>query len=140
MDVSYQVAGASWRPTYDVRVEIAETESDKKSLQVWNVIIIIHMRLVRNPERAKIPFIRHENEAFRRIQIVYAAQIRQSTGEDWNDASLSLSTAQPNRGGTVPELATVHAALVTHANPPPVPQVYAGGHALVFGQQAHVRK
>jgi len=30
----------------------------------------------------------------------------QSTGEDWNETSLSLSTAVPAIGGNVPELAT----------------------------------
>ena len=32
--------------------------------------------------------------------------ITQSTGEDWNDVKLSLSTAVPSIGGNVPELET----------------------------------
>jgi hypothetical protein len=32
--------------------------------------------------------------------------ITQSTGEDWNDTKLSLSTAVPSVGGNVPELTT----------------------------------
>jgi hypothetical protein len=32
--------------------------------------------------------------------------IQQSTGEDWNDTKLSLSTAVPSIGGNVPTLET----------------------------------
>lgn len=32
--------------------------------------------------------------------------ITQSTGEDWNDTKISLSTAVPSIGGNVPELET----------------------------------
>ena len=34
----------------------------------------------------------------------YYGLIKQSTGEDWLDAKLSLSTANPSIGGSVPEL------------------------------------
>ena len=34
--------------------------------------------------------------------------ISQSTGEDWVDTKLSLSTAVPSVGGNVPELETVN--------------------------------
>ena len=36
--------------------------------------------------------------------MLYYALIKQSTGEDWTDAKLSLSTANPSIGGSVPEL------------------------------------
>ena len=32
--------------------------------------------------------------------------IKQSTGEDWNDTKISLSTAVPSIGGKIPELET----------------------------------
>ena len=32
--------------------------------------------------------------------------IKQSTGEDWNDTKISLSTAVPSIGGNIPELGT----------------------------------
>jgi len=35
---------------------------------------------------------------------LYYGLIKQSTGEDWLDAKLSLSTANPSIGGSVPEL------------------------------------
>ena len=34
--------------------------------------------------------------------------IKQSTGEDWNNASISLSTAQPDIGGSPPQLGVHH--------------------------------
>jgi len=36
--------------------------------------------------------------------VLYYGLIKQSTGEDWLDAKLSLSTANPSIGGSVPEL------------------------------------
>ena len=38
------------------------------------------------------------------LQVYYYGLIRQSTGEDWTNAKLSLSTANPSIGGSVPEL------------------------------------
>lgn len=38
------------------------------------------------------------------VSIIYKAQVIQSTGENWNDVRISLSTANPNLSGTKPEL------------------------------------
>jgi len=38
------------------------------------------------------------------VQVQYKAQVFQSTGEDWNNVKLTLSTANPNLGGLKPEL------------------------------------
>ena len=39
------------------------------------------------------------------IQLLYYDLVKQSTGEeDWTNAKLSLSTANPSNGGSVPEL------------------------------------
>ncbi|MFZ9980693.1 MAG: DUF4139 domain-containing protein [Cyclobacteriaceae bacterium] len=38
------------------------------------------------------------------VTIIYRAQVMQSTGENWNDVKVSLSTANPNLSGTKPEL------------------------------------
>jgi uncharacterized protein (TIGR02231 family) len=43
--------------------------------------------------------------------INYYGIIRQSTGEDWNDTKLSLSTAQPSIGGNIPKLNTLNVNL-----------------------------
>lgn len=37
-------------------------------------------------------------------ELTYRAQVRQQTGEDWNDVKLVLSTARPAAGGAPPEL------------------------------------
>ncbi|BFZ24971.1 hypothetical protein BsWGS_28010 [Bradybaena similaris] len=38
------------------------------------------------------------------LKIFYYGMIRQSSGEDWNDVKLFLSTAEPSVGGTIPTL------------------------------------
>ncbi|GAB4177759.1 MAG: mucoidy inhibitor MuiA family protein [Wenzhouxiangellaceae bacterium] len=38
------------------------------------------------------------------LQLVQSAEIRQSTGEDWTDARISVSLANPAQGGQLPEL------------------------------------
>ncbi|MDP6342519.1 MAG: mucoidy inhibitor MuiA family protein [Alphaproteobacteria bacterium] len=60
----YQVAGAGWRPIYDLRLN-SETEA---------------------------------------VTLVQSAMVRQSTGEDWSDVDLTLSTTRPGRGGALPVL------------------------------------
>ena len=47
-------------------------------------------------------------------QLFYFGKIKQSTGEDWDDASLSLSTAMPSVGGTPPELEMLRVHSVSH--------------------------
>jgi len=37
-------------------------------------------------------------------ELVFRAQVKQQTGEDWNDVELSLSTSRPAVGGTPPDL------------------------------------
>lgn len=44
------------------------------------------------------------SSADKSIVLGYAAMVRQSTGEDWNGVDLTLSTARPAVGGSVPEL------------------------------------
>lgn len=64
IDVSYIVAGPSWKPDYILRA---------------------------NSEAAT-------------ISVHYRAMVRQNTGENWKDASVRLSTARPQLGGTMPTL------------------------------------
>ncbi len=40
----------------------------------------------------------------RAVELSYFGVVRQSTGEDWNDIALTLSTARPALGGAAPEL------------------------------------
>lgn len=39
------------------------------------------------------------------MEFIYSGVVRQSTGEDWKNVALTLSTAQPSAGGAPPELA-----------------------------------
>lgn len=39
-----------------------------------------------------------------KANLLFSAMTRQSSGEDWDDARLSISTARPSLGGTMPEL------------------------------------
>uniref|UniRef100_F1KXK2 Protein F37C4.5 n=1 Tax=Ascaris suum TaxID=6253 RepID=F1KXK2_ASCSU len=82
LDVSYQVWGAKWYPSYDIRV-------DNKSDQGSN------------------------------MKFIYYGKIEQHTGEDWIDAPLVLSTAQPSLGHNIPELGTQTAVLYKPPPPPP---------------------
>jgi uncharacterized protein (TIGR02231 family) len=61
--ISYLVRGASWEPTYDVRVAPDLTG----------------------------------------VRVGFVAQVRQSSGEDWNEAEILLSTSQPSIGLDPPE-------------------------------------
>ena len=51
----------------------------------------------------------------------YYGLIKQSTGEDWENANISLSTAQPSIGGSAPSLPT---RLIRFKRPPPRPIAY----------------
>lgn len=53
-----------------------------------------------------------------RFKLFYFGNIRQNTGEDWNDVELLLSTACPRSGGSLPKLGTLRAQLYK----PPLPQ------------------
>jgi uncharacterized protein (TIGR02231 family) len=67
VELSYVVAGAGWKPLYDLR--LLEGEDLKPSLE-----------------------------------LSYLAQVSQRSGEPWNEASLTLSTARPALASTLPEL------------------------------------
>lgn len=64
IDVQYQIAGASWQPQYEARLNLANTE----------------------------------------LELVEKAQVRQNTGEDWTDVTLTLSTARPSQNTALPTL------------------------------------
>jgi len=51
------------------------------------------------------------------LELVRRAEIQQSTGEDWSDVALSVSTVRTGRGGSAPELKT----LIAQYPPPPAP-------------------
>jgi len=70
LSLSYLMSNASWKPTYDIRVQSNSTGT---------------------------------------VELTYHGVITNNTGEDWKDASLALSTAQPQIGGGPPPLGTLRA-------------------------------
>ncbi|XP_066277863.1 protein F37C4.5-like isoform X2 [Branchiostoma lanceolatum] len=82
--VSYVVSKARWAPKYDMRVF---TKDSAMKGEDW---VDIHTYLLPSP--------------FLKIQ--YFGVIRQATGENWQDATISLSTSLPSVGGTAPSLGT----------------------------------
>jgi uncharacterized protein (TIGR02231 family) len=52
------------------------------------------------------------------LELVRRAEITQTTGEDWSDVALSVSTVQTARGGSAPELKTLIAQYPV--SPPPI--------------------
>ncbi len=52
-----------------------------------------------------------------KLQLSYLAKITQNTGEDWNDVTLTLSTAQPNLGTLPPKLAPLYVDVFRPAMP-----------------------
>lgn len=61
-----------------------------------------------------------------KIEMTYQGIVRQSSGEDWTDVDLTLSTARPNLGSSVPALSpwfvdTFDPRTVMAARPAPVP-------------------
>jgi len=61
-------------------------------------------------------------------ELTYRAQVRQQTGEDWNNVALTLSTARPASGGAPPALHPWHLSfyrpMPVAASPPPAPRMY----------------
>ncbi|MGC2776321.1 MAG: mucoidy inhibitor MuiA family protein [Bradyrhizobium sp.] len=51
------------------------------------------------------------------LELVRRAEIQQTTGEDWSNVTLSVSTVRTGRGGSAPELKT----LIAQYLPPPPP-------------------
>jgi uncharacterized protein (TIGR02231 family) len=54
-------------------------------------------------------------------KVYYHGLIKQATGEDWVDANISLSTAQPNIGGAPPQLGIHHIGFM-HSLPFAIPK------------------
>ncbi|KAF8313124.1 hypothetical protein DL93DRAFT_2168060 [Clavulina sp. PMI_390] len=78
--ISYLVTRASWSSLYDVRGDLAGTSRSSKSAEVAGPV----------------------------VRIQYRANITQSTGEDWKNASLTLSTATPLLGTSIPKIQPWH--------------------------------
>ncbi|XP_078698925.1 protein F37C4.5-like isoform X7 [Branchiostoma floridae x Branchiostoma belcheri] len=89
--VSYVVSKARWAPKYDMRV--FTKDSAMKPPRPGSS----HAR--------RVTTNRWLNKSVA-LQIQYFGVIRQNTGENWQDATISLSTSLPSVGGTAPSLGT----------------------------------
>ena len=76
LEVVYVVSNARWIPLYDLRVQSAKNSPLDRQ-------------------------VRHERDT---IQLNYLAEITQTTGEDWSNVNLILSTAKPGLGTIPPKL------------------------------------
>lgn len=92
--LSYIVTGASWSSAYDARVFTKDKTMKVHTACMGGVV-----------GNASSPIIFHPYRLLH-VQVQYYGLIKQSTGEDWEDAKISLSTAQPAIGGGAPSLPT----------------------------------
>lgn len=90
LEVSYLVSRASWIPLYDLRINTTENPA-------------------RNTLGAATETLSEQ------VNLNYLAEIKQSSGEDWNNVALTLSTAKPGLGTLPPQLAPWY---VDVPNPP----------------------
>ncbi|MDH5379773.1 MAG: DUF4139 domain-containing protein [Cyclobacteriaceae bacterium] len=83
------------QPTSDVEVKVYSSKTIDIQLEVsyftpnagWVPSYDIRVEDIKNP-----------------IKLTYKAQVYQNTGEDWNKVKLTFSNANPNQGGTAPQL------------------------------------
>ncbi|KAF8324088.1 hypothetical protein DL93DRAFT_2092711 [Clavulina sp. PMI_390] len=60
--------------------------------------------------RAELPTVTSGKGSIASVQLQYRASIRQTTGEDWDQVALTLSTASPTVGSTIPTLHMIRIA------------------------------
>ncbi len=72
-----------------------------------------------------------------KVELTYTGQVRQSTGENWQQVSLALSTARPSQTATLPELQPRYLDIYI---PPQPPMPQAAAMAANFRPHAAKRK
>jgi uncharacterized protein (TIGR02231 family) len=96
----------------EVRIDLATAAATKATLRVTYT--------VRNARWAPLYDARLDTGAKDRkpaLELVRRAEITQSTGEDWSNVALAVSTVRTARGGSAPELNS----LIVQYPPPPRP-------------------
>ncbi|WP_315726370.1 MULTISPECIES: mucoidy inhibitor MuiA family protein [unclassified Bradyrhizobium] len=96
----------------EVQIELSAATATRTTLRVTYA--------VRNARWVPLYDARLETSAKDRkpaLELVRRAEIQQTTGEDWSDVALSVSTVRTGRGGSAPELRTV----IAQYPPPPSP-------------------
>jgi uncharacterized protein (TIGR02231 family) len=102
----------------EVRIELAAAAATKATLRVTYA--------VRNARWTQLYDARLDTGARDRkpaLELVRRAEITQSTGEDWSNVALSVSTMRTARGGSAPDLNS----LIVQYPQPPRPQASASG-------------
>ncbi|CCE01069.1 mucoidy inhibitor MuiA family protein [Bradyrhizobium sp. STM 3809] len=100
----------------EVQIELSAAAATKATLRVTYA--------VRNARWVPLYDARLDTSAKDRkpaLELVRRAEIQQSTGEDWSDVALSVSTVRTGRGGSAPELRTMIAQYPPPAPPAPKP-------------------
>src|SRR4051812_42412222 len=96
----------------EVQIELSAAAATKASLRVTYA--------VRNARWVPLYDARLDTSTRDRkpvLELVRRAEIQQTTGEDWSNVTLSVSTVRTGRGGSAPELKT----LIAQYPPPPAP-------------------
>lgn len=70
------------------------------------------------------------------VELTYTGLVQQSTGEDWGQVNLALSTARPSQAATLPELQPRYLQVYT----PPTPMIYAQAAAPMMARSAAPKK
>ena len=76
----------------------------------------IQLRYI-EPNAGWRPFYEIHTDAKEALELRMRAEIRQTTGEDWQDVSVSLYTGSPSLDGQLPEMPSVYLDLVEPAAP-----------------------
>ena len=103
----------------EVRIELASAAATKATLRVTYA--------VRNARWAPLYDARLDTGARDRkpaLELVRRAEITQSTGEDWSNVALSVSTVRTARGGSAPDL---NSLIVQYPQVPRQPASVIGG-------------
>src|SRR5947207_9214414 len=103
----------------EVRVELASTAATKATLRVTYA--------VRNARWAPLYDARLDTGAKDRkpaLELVRRAELTQTTGEDWSNVALAVSTVRTARGGQAPDL---NSLIVQSPRPPRPAQSASGG-------------
>jgi uncharacterized protein (TIGR02231 family) len=97
----------------EVRIELASTEAARATLRV--TYAVNHARWTPLYDARLETGTRDRKAA---LELVRRAEITQSTGEDWTNVALGVSTVRVARGGGAPELGT----LIAQYPQPPLPK------------------
>jgi len=99
----------------EVRIDLAAAAASKATLRV--TYAVRHARWMPLYDARLDTAAKDRKPA---LELVRRAEITQTTGEDWSDVALSVSTVRTGRGGSAPELKTLIAQYP--APPPPMMQ------------------